>query len=86
MNSVSVILHRYYNKFVNLYNYILINMDHLKNIYIYIYVHFTHFYIILSREMLTNALRALVYKLFLETFYCVNDKIINIVDNFLYFP
>ena len=56
MNSVSVNLHQYYNKFVNLYNYILINMDHLKKIY----VHFIHFSIILLREMLTNALKALI--------------------------
>ena len=35
--------------------------------------------------MLTNALRALVYELFLETFYWENNKTITIVDNFLYF-
>ena len=40
--------------------------------------------------MLTNALRALVralvYELFLETFYLENNKItINVVDMFLYF-
>ena len=35
--------------------------------------------------MLTNALRALVWKLFLEIFYWKNDKIINVVDNLLYF-
>ena len=35
--------------------------------------------------MLTNTLRALVYELFLETFYWKNDKIINVVDTFLYF-
>ena len=36
-------------------------------------------------EILTNTLRILVYELFLKTFYWKNDKIINIVDNFLYF-
>ena len=35
--------------------------------------------------MLTNVLGTLVYELFLETFYWENDKIINIVDNLLYF-
>ena len=39
--------------------------------------------------MLTNALRILVYELFLETFYWENDKkiiiIIIVVDIFLYF-
>ena len=37
--------------------------------------------------MLTNALRILVYKLFLETFYWENDKKKNFVDIFfiLYF-
>ena len=28
MNSISINLHSYYNKFVNLYTYILINMSH----------------------------------------------------------
>ena len=36
--------------------------------------------------MLNNALTALVYELFLETFYWKNDKTINVVDSFLYFP
>ena len=37
--------------------------------------------------MLTNALRILVYELFLETFYWENDKKKkkNVVDSFLYF-
>ena len=35
--------------------------------------------------MLTNDLRALVYKLFLEIFLWGNDKEINFVNNFLYF-
>ena len=41
---------------------------------------------VLLWEMLTIVLRALVYELFLKTFYWENDKTINIVDNFLYFP
>ena len=48
------------------------------NIYIYIYIY--------KREMLTNTLRILIYELFLETFYWEDDKTINIVDSFLYFP
>ena len=36
--------------------------------------------------MLTNALSALVYELFLEIFYWKNDKTINVIDSFLYFP
>ena len=36
--------------------------------------------------MLTDIFRALVWKLFFEIFYWENDKIINVVDSFLYFP
>ena len=44
MNSISINLHSYYNKFVNLYNYILINMSFFgQNC-----VNFTHFSIIKS--------------------------------------
>ena len=39
-----------------------------------------------AREMLTDIFRALVWKLFFEIFYWENDKIINVVDSFLYFP
>ena len=35
--------------------------------------------------MLTNALKALVYRLFLKIFYWQNNKKINLIDNFLYF-
>ena len=40
---------------------------------------YTRFYL---EEMLSNALRSLVYEPFLEIFYWENDKIINVVDNF----
>lgn len=35
--------------------------------------------------MLTNALRVLIYELFLETFYLKNNKIINVVENIYIF-
>ena len=35
--------------------------------------------------MLTNALRVLIYELFLKMFFMGNDKVNNIVDSFLYF-
>ena len=35
--------------------------------------------------MLTNAIRALVYELFLETFLWENDNAIKFSDSFLYF-
>ena len=35
--------------------------------------------------MLANTLRVLVYELFLEIFYWENDKIIKVVDIYLYF-
>ena len=38
-----------------------------------------------KRKMLTNSLKTLIYKLFLEIFYKKNDKIINFSINFLYF-
>ena len=34
---------------------------------------------ILLRKMLTNALKTLVYEVFLKTFYWKNDKIINVI-------
>ena len=36
--------------------------------------------------MLTNALRALVYELYLEIYIMENDKVINFFYRFLYFP
>ena len=38
---------------------------------------------ILLRKMLTNALKTLVYEVFLKTFYWKNDKIINVIIFFM---
>ena len=44
-----------------------------------------HNMIFLKKKILTNVLKGLVKKLFLKTFYWKNNKIINIIDVFLYF-
>ena len=44
-----------------------------------------HNIIFLKKKILTNVLKGLVKKLFLKTFYWKNNKIINIIDIFLYF-
>ena len=42
------------------------------------------YFYFLFKGRLNNALKTLVYELFLKTFYKENDKIINVVDSFLY--
>ena len=59
-----------------LYYYLPVKHHSYIYIYIYIYIYF--------KGRLKNALKTLVYELFLKTFYKENDKIINVVDSFLY--
>ena len=53
-------------------------------LYYYLPVKHHSYIFFFFKGRLNNALKTLVYELFLKTFYKENDKIINVVDSFLY--